>query len=256
MPDEISWIFQDAAQCYFHIYRINNSAVAEVMHSHNFYQICYVSHGEIYHRQQGEEVQLTYGDAFIVPPGFIHSIAFPKRIPRSILFPSRREIFQAGFSYSNVYNFMTALNLDTAGEKRVDVRLKLKLDESQRMVLKMLLDCLIRESATQCPKELSACGSLIASILCIISQAYFAQPQSREKLQNIEESTKSIEQCIRYIDQNYMHPVSLGDLPRKFALSRSAFSMLFQRISGKPLKRYITQKRIEQATALIQLDNT
>lgn len=256
MANKITLDFFNAQNKHYHIYKISHSEVAEAHHYHDYYQICYVSCGEIIHCQEDKEVHLIKGDAFIIPPQFIHSIKFSPPNSEIYSLSFNEKLFHTYFFYSNVYKFLTALNPKTFGEKKVNVRLKVILDKLQQDNIHSLLDCLLRETSSNYPQELNTTAILIAAILCILSQAYFSDPRNQTTFNKIESYSESIERCIQYIDQNFMQSITLGDLTKKFAMSKSSFTLLFSQIAGMPFKQYLNEKRIFQAQALIRLDNT
>lgn len=235
----------------YHIYRISNSRVAQQPHSHDYYQLCYVQCGQIRHGHAEEPVTLQAGDAFLVPPGFVHCVEFGHSA-RIYSLSFTEDVFHAGFSHSNVYRFMTALKLETMDAAKLDVRLRIPLDNTRRNNLQALLDCLIAEDAAGCPRELAAAASLIAAALCVVSQGYFAQPDGPAQLQKVEACQRAMAECIAYIDANYTKDLTLQGLSRQFALSRSRFGILFPQYTGTTLKPYIAQKRIAHAVMLLQ----
>jgi len=256
MANKITLDIFNAQNKNYHIYKISHSELAESHHYHDYYQVCYVSCGEIMHCQEDKEVHLVHGDAFIIPPRFIHSINFSSPDSEIYSLSFNENLFHANFSYSNVYKFLMALNPETLGEKKVDVRLKVLLDELQQENIYSLLNCLIRETTANYPQELSTTWILIAAILCILSQAYFSDPRNQTKFDKIESYSESIERCVEFIDQNFMQQITLSDLTKKFAMSKSTFTLLFSQITGIPFKHYLNRKRISQAQALVRLDNS
>ena len=179
--------FNISPEVKYHIRKIDGSEAAKQLHSHDYYQICYVDKGEVLHCTENGSVHLMFGDAFIVPPGYIHRIEFlgPKPLIYSLSF--EESLFHPGFRYSNVYRFMTALKLDTIGDRHIDVQMKVGLNEFQRATMKALMDALVREEQATCPPELTASASLIAAVMCILSQAYF-----RGNTENSEKSVRKM----------------------------------------------------------------
>lgn len=51
----------------------------------------------------------------------------------------------------------------------------------------------------------------------------------------------------RYLDENYMKPVSFQDIADMFLISRGQLTRLFKRSEGKSLQEYLTIKRLEAA---------
>lgn len=234
----------------YHIYRIDGSDVSQQPHSHDYYQICYVECGHVEHRQENSTVPLVAGDAFIVPPGFGHQILFPDSDAYLYSLSFQEDLFHAGFSQSNVYHFMTALKLETMEAERIPIRMKVTLDLPRQQTLKALMDALIREQESTSPQELTAAASLVAAILCILSQGYFLGDSAQ--LQEVTACSEAIEQCIRYIDAHFTKDLTLEETARKFGLSRSKFSVLFPQRTGTTFKRYLAKKRIDYAVTLIR----
>ena len=253
MVNEISMRYfnQDPAKKY-HLYRINQSNVSESPHSHSFYQICYVDRGEIQHWNGSGYVTTHYGDAFIVPPGFVHRIVFPNDDSLVYSLSFEEDMFHPGFPFSDVYRFMTALKLDMNEGTRIGIRMKVMLNKDQRFIMHALLESLLRESSSTCPPELSSAGSLIAAIMCILSQAYFMDEQRSGKFDMISHYNQSLRECVDYIDTHFSQPLTLESLSSQFALSKSTFSLLFPQFTGMTLKQYINKKRIEHAALLVQ----
>ena len=145
---------------------------------------------------------------------------------------------------------MTALKLETLESERIPIRMKVRLDMPRQQTMKGLMDALIREQESTCPQELTAAASLIASILCILSQGYFLGDTAQ--LQAVEAWSKAMAQCLAYLDTHFTEDLVLEETARKFGLSRSKFSLLFPQYTGMTFKRYLTQKRIDYAVTLIR----
>ena len=234
----------------YHIYRVADSDISPQPHRHDYYQICYVECGRVEHRQGDSAVSLEAGDAFIIPPGFVHQLHFPQ--PDSYIYSLsfQEAMFHPGFSQSNVYHFLTALKLDTLESERIPIRMKVQLDLSRQQTVKGLMDALIREQESISPPELTAAASLIAAVLCILSQGYFLEDTAQ--LQAVAEYSKSMEHCLRYIGAHFTEDLILEDTARKFGFSRSKFSLLFPQYTGMTFKRYLMKKRIDHAITLIR----
>lgn len=231
----------------YHIHRIAGSEVSQHPHCHDYYQICYVECGRVEHRQDCSTVPLEAGDAFIVPPGFVHQVLFPDGDAFMYSLSFQEELIRRD---ANVYHFMTALKLETLESERIPIRMKLKMDLPRQQTLKALLEALSREQDSTCPPELTAADSLIAAILSIFSQGYFLGDV--RQLQEVTRYSHVMEQCLRYVDAHFTEDLTPEETGRKFGLSRSLFGLLFPRHTGTTFKRYLTQKRIAYAVTLLR----
>lgn len=241
-----------AAQRHYHIYRIRQTELNHKAHYHNYYQVCYVVSGELIHRQNHDTVTLSAGDAFIVPPGFTHSLHFDNAYTEMYSLAFDEQLFAPGFPQSNAYKFLESLQVKAAVPVHNSVRLQVTLTRSQRRLMESLLECLVRQQQEDCPPGLSAAPSLTASIIYVLAQSYYQQPQNTGELDELAVYNSTLLQCVAYIDQHFREPISLTALAKQFGLSRSSFCSVFPQFSGMPLRKYIASKRIKEAQAIIR----
>ena len=241
-----------ATDRHYHIYRIRRTEVDHQAHYHNYYQVCYVVSGEIIHRQDFDAVTLSAGDAFIVPPGFTHSLHFNNERTEMYSLAFEESLFATGFPQTHGYRFLKELQPGTPVPEQSSVRLRITLDRDQRRQMENLLDCLIQQQLTICPTGLSAAPSLVASIIYVLAQSYYGQPQNTSQLDKLSGYDSTLQQCVAYIDQHFREGVSLADLSKRFGISRSSFCAIFPQFSGMPLRKYIASKRIKEAQSLIR----
>jgi len=256
MSNLITLDYFKAAARHYHIYKLQNSEVAEQMHHHDYFQVCFVSRGDILHEQFGQTkkaVCLCHGDAFIIPPYFSHGIKFSDKNSQIYSLSFRDTLFHPGFSSSNIAPFLDHLqNHPSMGGEEDGIRLKIALNKNQRANLQALFECLLREQESNDLPELSSAASLIAASLYILAQGYYQKPLNQAEYNEIAVYNSSLSRCIEYIDQHYKENISLNDLSKQFAMSRSTFSSLFPQFTGLSLKQYIRRKRILEAEAIMR----
>lgn len=252
MPEFVTLEQFGAAQRHYHIYRIRRTALDHQAHYHNYYQVCFVVSGQILHRQGGDAVTLGAGDAFIVPPGFIHSLHFDGTHSEMYSLSFEESLFHAGFPQSGAYRFLNGLQADSPALQRQSVRLRVFLDKEQRKLIRSLMDGLIHQQQADCPPELSAAPSIIASTLYILAQSYYQQPQNAPQLSEQAGYNSILTRCMEYIDTHYKQPLSLSGLAKEFGMSRSTFCAVFPQFAGMTLRKYIAHKRIMEAQMRIR----
>lgn len=240
-----------AEQRHYHIYRIQSTALDHTDHHHDYFQVCFVTCGEIVHRQEGTSVSLVSGDAFIIPPGFTHALHFGSVYSEMYSLSFDPTLFSPGFPQSGAARFLDGLSGGSPAARGGPVRLRLVLDGAQRRSMEALMDCLLRQQEADCPPELSAAPSLIASILYLLAQSHYRQQDSAPPI-DAPDYASALLRCTRYLDRHYREPIRLEELSRRFGLSRSAFCAVFPQFTGMPLRRYVAQKRIQQAQMLIR----
>lgn len=252
MATQITLDYFDARDRHYHIYQISSSDVAEQLHCHDYYQVCFVDRGQIDHAQSAQNVRLGQGDVFIVPPGFMHRVGFVGKNTRIYSLSFEEGLFSPGFSQSHAYQFLLKLQDKAAGQH--PIRLRLVPEENQLHSLRSLMECLLREQEAQWPRQLTAAASIISAILCLLAQCYYQQPQNKGAYREMTQSQQIMESCIRYVDDHYQEPLNQTQLLKRFGISRSAFCAAFAQQTGLSLKQYIGRKRVQKAQTLLRED--
>lgn len=251
MPEYVTLERFGALERHYYVYRIKSTALDHQSHYHNYYQVCFVARGEIVHHQGKDAVMLRAGDAFIVPPGFIHALHFEGINTELYSLAFDSGLFEAGFFQSNANQFLEGLHTGSEAGKK-SVRLRVVLDENQRKLVRHLLDCLISQQQADCPQGLSAAPSIVESVLYLLAQSYYCQPSNVRQFTEKDGCSTVLRQCISYVDGHYKERLTVDDLARRFGISRSAFCAVFPQLAGMPLRKYIAYKRIMEAQMLIR----
>lgn len=240
-----------AQQQHYHIYRTRSSTADRQEHYHNYFQICLVIRGELIHKRGNTSVPLCAGDAFIIPPGFVHSLHFCTAKTEICSLSFEDTLFHTGFPQSNAYRFLSELGSSPAPGKH-NIHLRIALEEHQRKSLLSLMDCLMRQQDIPCAPGLSAAPSIITSIVYLLAQSYYQHPSNIHSLPEFSNYSSILPQCVEFIDSHYMDNLSLSGLAKQFGISRSSLCAAFPQFAGMPLQKYIAQKRITEAQVLIR----
>jgi len=248
----------------------DSSSLSDRSHYHDYFQMLYVVSGEIRHEHSGRTLSLFSGDAFIIPPMFSHrlELASPRSRFYSLAFSA--DLFHAGFVQSNIYRFLSELSHGGNGEE--DVHLRIRLSEAQQEIFSMLMECLMREQET-CPDgTYTAVPSLISSALYVLAQSYRTENRTSELSASTDLETysagiagreasaaspgnrKAIRDCIRYIDNHFTEEISIQKMSREFAVSHSSLCSLFKEYTGLSIRKYVRNKRILRAEAMLRRD--
>lgn len=252
MPEFVTLDHFGAANNHYHIYRIQSTSLDHQVHYHNYYQVCFVVSGEILHRQGNDTVSLSAGDAFIVPPGFVHSLHFNNARSEMYSLSFEESLFPPGFSQSGAYRFLAGLQTRSSAWDGNSVRLRVPLDTNHCRSISSLMDCLIRQKEDAVPPELTAAPSLVSAIVYLLAQSYFQLPQNADRVSELSSYAPGLMWCVEYIDQHYKDAISLSELSKCFGLSRSSFCAVFPQLTGMTLQKYIAHKRITEAQMLIR----
>ena len=215
------------------IHRRQITDLGEQPHYHDCYQVLYVEKGKMLH----QAVVLQPGDCFIVPPGYVHHTKAAGKDLSYFSLTFRQELFSPGFVTSPAYEFLDGLRL-----ARHDARLRIRLPKAEAAKLEQLLLLLMAEYTEDHSPDSTMAGHLVAAILRILARC--DEPVK-------EPIADPIAACIRYMDANYMLPLTPDGLAKRFAFSRSALMEQFPKKTGMTVKRYLHHRRIRQAKKLL-----
>lgn len=233
----------------YHIYLCTDSTISQMPHYHDYYQISYVTAGTLEHRQGSDTAVLQPGDAFIVPPGFVHRVQFTKPDTAMVTLAFQDSLLLRDLPHSGASRFLKELqhNHDTG-----HISLQLTPDASQKSSIQALLDCLLREQVSGCAPEMSAVPSLICSVVYLLGQCYYHNTAPSRHPWSEHDREQLLRRCVVYLDTHFTDQLSTDEIAKQFGLSRSALSSAFQQHTGLPIHKYIAQKRIQQAQTIIR----
>lgn len=241
---------------HYHIKRNCAEESGRRTHRHECFEVFYVIAGTLSHKGERARVELMPGDALIVPPGHAHStrIGDGDRVDYYTL-TFKEELFHPGFVTSPAYKFLRAQQMNTLPGEAGDVRLKVTVPEEDRETVAHLLAAIEAEYKADRSREFAAAGSLTTAVLLILARVYFGDRPKRQMEEPLSRAKSAVQQCIRYIDGHYAESLTIDDLCRMVAVSRSVFVLAFTEATGMPVKRYINQKRIERAKELCAIES-
>lgn len=238
-----------AKSAQYQIKQCTSSTVSYMPHYHDYYQIGFVTSGEFCHSQGSNSVILYAGDAFILPPGFIHRLHFGGENPELYSLAFQETVFHQEFVQSRALRFLKELQ---SRHDTYSVQLCLTLSEEQRSSLLSLCQCLLRQQQQDIPAELSAAPSLISAIVNILTQDYYHNSHNNWYPWNNSDNAQLLRRCIAYINTHCTETINADELAKRFGLSRSVLCSAFKQQTGLPIHKYISQKRIEKAQILMR----
>ncbi|MBR2793914.1 MAG: helix-turn-helix domain-containing protein [Solobacterium sp.] len=215
--------------------RPTDSRMAE-NHSHNYYEIFYVSKGNARFFVDDRLFDLHAGDFMIIPPNLVH-------YNRYLMQTSRVNIYFREEDVRRGNNFV----LKGLKEQFLEKPAMFHTPSSYRDLLDTVLNTMIHED----PISDENTGIMLQLLLqeffvysrryCIINPGYSSQITQGDDI--------TIQQAAQYISENYNLPITLDFLARKSGLSPAYFSKRFHFITGMGMKEYLTYVRLKHAEA-------
>lgn len=219
----------------FHIQRIEKPREAKKLHQHEYYQIYYIEKGTLSHYVDNTCTGMVAGDMFIIPPHVSHRIEEGETI--------------AFYSISFMENSITDPFLK-GFLSSIDVRPRLSLSSDEVLVCEDIIKHIYREFEG---KRVGARETIIAYLtVLLIRFARLWLESSSTLLPITQDSRQFILHCVEYVERNFAQNITLDEVVRLSAMSRSAFCKAFRSATGYSFSRYLNLCRIRKAVSYIK----
>ena len=226
----------------------------EAPHAHDYYQAWYVLRGHCDHYVEGQHHPMRAGDAFILPPNFVHRTELGENGkilccefslddtlfgPSSAYFRKMREITN-GMSFAmlfqqDMHDAQVKFTFCAKTQRRIEQLMMLMLEEY--------------ENAELLYEDFLQVQVIEMLLLCIREYAQSPAHQPTEELYS--RYREIIQRAIAYIDVHYADPLTLEDVCRLSTLSKTYFCYLFKQQTGKTFVEYLQALRVAKAAELL-----
>ncbi len=226
----------------FYITELTQPVEALKLHSHNYFQVYYMAGGKIVHHMENGEAMLTRGDVFILPPDVPHYIEVPEG---KVDFYSMS--FMPGFVGGDsklVLDFLHFLT-NASLEK---IQPKISLPSEDVIFVETLFKRIMSEFSGDSMGKTELIKGYTSVLLSLFARIYFEEQAVSISTQANREA---VMYCIEYIGNNLDEDITLGEIVRRSAMSKTCFCSLFYSVTGKSFKNYLNELRIKKAVRLI-----
>lgn len=233
--------YRDAADG-MHVQCIRSSEEAQKSHTHVYFQIYYVVAGKLEHYMEQDSAALTQGDMFIIPPGVRHHIRSSKDALFYTFSFMPEVLGEPGSCNTMAIHFLRELE----HPHRNNIHPAISLPAGQVLHVEDLFKQMLTTFQSKAPGSdavLRAYGNLLVTLLA--KSFYSAVPH--DTFPSLKNNRQAILHGISYIQQNYTENLTLEQLARYCAMSKSSFSSLFSQIAGATFHRFLNNCRIQHA---------
>lgn len=229
----------------FYITRITSPKEALKLHSHNYFQIYYVISGRLTHHLENSMADLTAGDIFILPPNQPHYIQTPD---------GEVDFYSLSFTTDYFQNIKEAnkLILDfllyLQAEQAEKIEPKISLSYEDMIFTDTLFKRIMAEFSGNKTGKQEIVKETVSVLLSLFARVYF---EENALALVAKENRQLVLHSIEYIKNHFDEDITLGEIVRRSAMSKTNFCTIFNSIAGMPFKEYINRYRIERAAELI-----
>ncbi len=250
-------VFRDNEDFFIHLSKEKGNAFPhfiETLHKHNFIEISYVVSGECEHYQDNRKIIAKKGDIFILNYGVPHADRIIKSTSEPYL--SYDIAFKCDFLDKSLSNETDILKLKSSflfhslfpKDKQNDtIRMTGQgFYEFESIFKKMLEEYTERHSGYYDLLRAYTIELLVKLFRSLNVEDLEFQPNNQKQY---------IRLAIQHIETHYGRDLRLEDLAYQSFLSKSYFSQLFKKETGKSFSKYLQQVRIENACRLLKETN-
>ena len=228
----------------FHITRIAAPKEALHPHSHAYFQIYCVLSGKLLHHIEGSTAELTEGDVFILPPNLPHHITVPDGQIDFYSLSFMPDYFRSLHENKLVLDFLSFLNTEPTGQ----IHPKITLSYEDAQFAQMLLQRILEEFSGSKTGGQVLIRECVCVLLSLFARVYF---EEQADTLHAEENRQLVLHCVEYMKNHFDEELSLTEMVRRSAMSRTCFCTLFRELVGTSFKDYLNRCRIEKAAELI-----
>lgn len=231
----------------FHIHKVENTFEARKPHTHAYFQIYYIIRGSLIHFVENDSSRLTHGDMFIIPPEKTHYIV-----------PEPDTVF-----YS--FSFMPGFIEDSASSNRLatsflrnlqsdnvhSVRPKVSVASEEIFYVENIMEHILKEFEKKPLGYSETIRAYALLLVTMLARSYFEE-HTDTLPDHFETSRQFVMHCIEYIENNFADKISLEEISRRSAMSKSSFCKIFQSMTGHSFNNYLNICRIKKAAEYIK----
>lgn len=237
------------------IFRLNAPAQSgEELHSHDYFQIWYVTRGNCWHNVEGATYEMSVGDAFLLPPNVTHKTVLEDEGSIICCEFFMEDLFHNEPSLSNkIWEVSENISFTLLSQQELqNTQPKFTLSrEGQLRVEKLLLSML--DEYTNAEKFYEDCLHLqILELLLIFAREYAQSPSHDFSKKTYDKYRAMVKSTIEYIDHHFDEPLTLDGMCKMSMLSKTYFCYIFKLLTRQTFVEYLTEQRINHAMELLR----
>lgn len=231
----------------FHIQKTENTIEARKPHTHEYFQIYFITKGSLLHYVENEFSTLSHGDMFIIPPGKTHYIT-PEKDTVFYSFSFMPKFFgEPNENNKFIKNFLRFL----LENKNENIKAKISIKTEEIFYIEKIMEHILKEFQQKPLGYREIIYAYATHLITMIARNYY---KNDTKLISppFENNKQLVLHCISYIENNFSDSITLEEISHRFAMSKSNFCSLFSELTGCTFNSYLNKCRIKKATEYIK----
>ena len=231
----------------FHIHKPDKTPDALIPHTHDYFQIYFISKGSLVHHVENESAQLSQGDMFIIPPGTTHYIS---PAPGAVFYSF--SFMESMFPEQNPgYKLARSFLRSLLAEENEYVKPRISVGSEEVFYIEGIMAHILKEFTEKPIAYGDTIQAYTQILLTILAREYFSVA-SHNIPDHFENNRQIVMHCVEYIEQNFADNISLDEISKKSAMSKSNFCSLFLKLTGYSFNTYLNMCRIKASADYIK----
>lgn len=229
----------------FHINHVTHPQEALRLHSHDYYQVYFILAGQLIHHTENGSAPLSYGEVFIIPPDMPHYIEAEANTVDFYSMSFMPSFFPEGQSGNKLITDFLYFLKTAAAEA---IQPKFSLLHEDIIFAETIFDRIMDEFSSNRTAKNEMIFEYVSILLTMFARIYFEQktPALRSEL-----NKETVIHCIAYIQNHFDEDITLDEITKHSAMSKTRFCSLFSEITGTSFKNYLNMFRIKKASEMI-----
>ena len=228
-----------------HIQRICSPKGALEKHTHNYFQIYYIISGKLTHHLENQRALLSAGDVFVLPPNTPHYIEKAEREVDFYALSFMPDFFSTQRDGNKlILDFL--LHLQTEQAEKIEPKVSLSYEDA--VFAETILKRILEEFAAERLGKADLIREGVSLLLSLLARVYFEENQA---VLTAKENRQLVMHCIEYIKAHFDDDITLSEMVRRSAMSKTSFCTTFRAMVGISFKEYLNRYRVEKAAELI-----
>lgn len=225
----------------FHIHKVEKTSEAQKPHTHEYFQIYFILKGSLEHHVENDSAQLNQGDMFIIPPATVHYIS-----------PKVGTVF---YSFSFMEDFLDGSNklsksfLRSLVTSKSGLKPRITVSSEEILYIESIMAHILREFNEKPIAYNDTVRSYAELLVTLLAREYYSKTSVSE---HFESNRQFVLHCVEYIEQNYTDKISLDEMSKRSAMSKTGFCSLFSQITGYSFNFYLNLCRIKASVEYIK----
>ncbi len=226
-----------------HVQKIESSIDAQSAHSHDYYQIYYIARGALTHITEGKSSRLSRGDTFIIPPGRSHHI---EKLADTLFYTlsfTRESLGAEGEKSRLALHFLKDIQSEGV------LRAAISLPNNVLTRFESLFQGMLTEFSQKSLGYADALRAYLILLLTELARHYFENAPISAPAQD---NRSRVLHCAEYMEENFAEALSVEELAKWCAMSKTGFFHLFSSLKGETPSAYLHKCRIRAAVRYIE----